>query len=121
MPIPRLFALALACALFAVPVQAEDHQHKHPNATYFGATAKFYETWMRPDMPTSSCCNKQDCDAVEQVRQHNGQWEAKPQGSNAWISIPPEKVELNRDSPDGRSHLCRAGSTVFCFIAGAGG
>jgi hypothetical protein len=96
-------------------------QHRHPNATYFGATAKFYETWMKPDDPQSSCCSLTDCAPVSQVRQINGKWEALPEGSNVWLSIPAAKVEQNRDSPDGRSHLCRIGSTVLCFIAGAGG
>lgn len=46
-----------------------------------------------------------------------------------WVKVPASKVEYDRDTPDGRSHLCGRrygfnGSndfTVFCFIAGSAG
>jgi hypothetical protein len=116
----QLSVLALACALFAVPVMAEEHRHQHPDATYFGATAQFYEMWQMPDAPGVSCCSNQDCAPVSEVRNVGGRWEARRESDGAWLAIPPEKVEQLRDSPDGRSHMCSRGSAVFCFKLGAG-
>jgi hypothetical protein len=41
------FTLAAAAAL-ALTALAHAQDHRHPGATYDGATAQFYETWMRP-------------------------------------------------------------------------
>jgi hypothetical protein len=38
-----------------------------------------------------------------------------------WITVPNERIELNRDSPDGRSHMCSQGELIFCAIIGSGG
>jgi hypothetical protein len=50
----------------------------------------------------------------------------------AWILVPEEKLEHNswapgikaprdpRDSPDGRSHACISGDTVYCAVIGDG-
>jgi len=53
----------------------------------------------------------------------NGNWIARKVGEGDWAYVPPWKIEYDRDSPDGRSHLCgrhfiRNGIdelTVFCF------
>jgi hypothetical protein len=44
-----------------------------------------------------------------------------------YILIPSQKVERNRDNPDGRNHLCapppnnlNPSDTVFCFSLGGG-
>lgn len=113
-----LATLAFAGALGAAPALGQDHQH--PTETFDGATARFYETWMRPDQPMVSCCNKMDCAPVSEVKQVNGQWKARRVSDGVWLDIPPEKVEERRDSPDGRSHLCSIGSTILCFIVGSG-
>ena len=117
---PHLPILAILAALFWIST-ALAQEHHHPNATYFGATAQFYETWMRPDMPTSSCCNRNDCAPVSEVKRVLGRWKARRASDGVWLDIPPEKVEERRDSPDGGSHLCSVGGTVLCFIAGTGG
>ena len=48
-----------------------------------------------------------------------------PPQDGKYIPIPPDKVERNRDNPDGRNHLCapppnvlHPSNTVFCFALG---
>jgi len=57
------------------------------------------------------------------VQAQDGQGQAGEDGK--FIPIPQEKVERNRDNPDGRNHLCapppnvfHAADTVFCFALG---
>jgi hypothetical protein len=89
---------------------------------------KFYSSWMEPDNRAISCCKSEDC-APAESKFENGHWIARKVGNEgAFTSIPDKKVEHDRDTPDGRSHLCgrpdpwNSGKLdVFCFIAGAGG
>ncbi len=81
---------------------------------------KFYSTWMQPDDQTKSCCHKLDC-APAEAKFIDGQWYARQVGTWRWLPIPPQKIEHNRDNPDGRNHLCASISdTVYCFILGSG-
>jgi hypothetical protein len=91
---------------------------------------RFYSTWMMPDNRTMSCCHNKDCSPAES-RFENGHWIARKVGDDGdWIAVPPQKIEHDRESPDGRSHLCsrrvwinNRGDqqlAVFCFISGAG-
>ena len=85
---------------------------------------RFYSTWMMPNNRNVSCCHNEDCSPAE-ARLENGNWIARKVGEGDWTAIPPEKIEYDRDSPDGRSHLCgrHFGSdhlTVFCFVPGSG-
>jgi hypothetical protein len=103
--------------------QAQEHHHPPADAQLH---EKFYSSWMMPDKPYRSCCNKQDCYPTE-VRYRDGFWEAKRREDGRYIRIPWEKVEQNRGNPDGRNHVCmpppsRAhdGGEVFCFSLGAG-
>ena len=88
---------------------------------------RFYSTWMMPQNRNVSCCHNEDCSPAE-ARLEDGNWIARKVGEVDWAYVPPEKIEYDRDSPDGRSHLCgrhffRNGHdelTVFCFIPGAG-
>jgi hypothetical protein len=86
---------------------------------------KFYSNWMMPDRPTTSCCNNQDCYPTE-VRFRDGFWEAKRREDGAYVRIPWQKIEQNRDNPDGRSHVCmpppvsHRDDVVYCFTLGAG-
>ena len=52
---------------------------------------------------------------------------ARRREDGKWLFIPSRKVERNRDSPDGRNHLCAPPpgamylpDTVFCFALGSG-
>lgn len=113
-------AVVIALAVLASIVPAPAQEHRHPTETIAGATGKFYETWKRPDMPDVSCCNLMDCYATPS-RHHGGKVQALHRESGDWIDIPPNKIELNRDSPDGLSHLCAtAWKFVFCFKEGGG-
>lgn len=110
--------LLLALLLFYPMAYAQEH--RHPDQTIHGATALFYETWMRPDMPSSSCCNKSDCDVAIDVKRIGDQLWARKRSGGPLVSIPPEKIEVNRDSPDGENHICAIGTTVLCFVFGLG-
>jgi hypothetical protein len=115
------FITTLALLPAACPViPAVGQGHIHPTETITGATARFYETWNRPDQPAVSCCNLQDCYATPS-RHRGNHVQAIHRESGEWINVPPEKIELNRDSPDGLSHLCaRPDKHVYCFKEGGG-
>lgn len=122
----RIFtAAALLFALLPMAL-AQDHGHHHPPQDA-EIHDKFYSTWMRPDNRNVSCCHKLDCYPTE-ARFRNGGWLAKRREDGKWLSVPAAKVELDRDSPDGRNHLCAPPphneaiyqNGVICFIAGGG-
>lgn len=122
--VARMAALALVVA--AGGAKAQGHMHGHEVMP--DAVGRFYESWRRPDSPTISCCNLMDCYPTE-AKFESGRWSAKRREDGAWLTVPASKIEQNRDSPDGRNHLCapppsRASAYengVICFIAGAGG
>jgi hypothetical protein len=104
-------------------------QHHHPPQDQ-AIHERFYSTWMMPDNRTVPCCNNEDCSPAES-RVEDGNWVARKVGGDGyWTVVPPAKVEHDRESPDGRSHLCsrrinwpwtlKLGleDSVFCFIPG---
>jgi len=115
--------ICLCCALM-MPVQAQDvglHRHSLQDQLLHD---KFYSTWHMPDNPAASCCNNADCYPTE-IKYVDGTIYAKRREDGKFILIPPEKVERNRDNPDGRNHLCappphafHAADAVFCFALG---
>jgi hypothetical protein len=58
-----------------------------------------------PDNPSVSCCNDADCYPTE-MKYVDGSIYAKRREDGKYIAVPAEKVERNRDNPDGRNHLC---------------
>ncbi|HEY7248721.1 MAG TPA: hypothetical protein VH678_33065 [Xanthobacteraceae bacterium] len=101
-------------------------QERHHPARDMELHEKFYSTWYMPDQPSRSCCNKADCYPT-QVKYQDGQWWAVRREDQKYIPIPWPKVEINRNNPDGRNHLCApppsahyAPNTVFCFALGGG-
>lgn len=101
--------------------RAQSHQHHHTDGDVIsGAVGAFYETWMRPDQPGVSCCNRLDCAPVGGVRHLNGKLQALRTKDNVWLTIPAEKIEQRRDSPNISSHMCSMGPSVFCFVQGSG-
>lgn len=116
-----LLAIALAfygCMSTRAGAQG-NHHHPHADAELHD---KFYSTWMRPDTPHISCCNKADCYPTE-GRYENGTWFGKRREDGKWLPIPVEKIETKRDMPDTRVHMCAPPpgkpfypeDHVFCF------
>jgi hypothetical protein len=94
--------------------------HQHPTETITGATAQFYETWQRPDMPDMSCCDKKDCYATP-ARMEGGKVSPCTARAASGSRCPRPRSRLNRTSPDGRNHLCASEyKFVYCFIWGGG-
>ena len=100
-------------------------QHSGHRAQDMDLHHKFYKTWRMPDNRTMSCCNDQDCAPAQSRRGPDGQWQSRHSDDEEWIDIPARKVEQDRDSPDGQSHLCKLksfhGTYVYCFLPAAGG
>lgn len=113
----KLTSLLLTIAALASPVMAQEHSHE-------GTVGMFYERWMMPGPRTVSCCNKQDCAAVERVRRFNGELQFQRKRDGQWLTIPPDKLESNfddaYDSPDGFSHMCSNFDNVYCAVLGSG-
>lgn len=117
--------LARMCflALLALPLQARAQMHHHEGAS--PEVDKFYSTWMKPDAPGQSCCNKIDCYAT-QVMFRDGRLYGQRREDGKWLLIPASKVEMNRDNPDGNNHLCAPppdtsyGDSIFYFSLGSG-
>ena len=113
----------ILAAMFIGNVRAQEHQHPPQDRAIH---EKFY-SWMMPDNRQISCCHNEDCSPAES-KYENGQWLARKVGDDGGFTpIPPRKIEHDRDSPDGRSHICgrRYGFngnefSVFCFIPGSG-
>lgn len=114
-----LCIVSIVVLMMALGVHFAKAQHTHE-----GVTGKFYKSWMQPDNRSISCCHDQDC-APAQSRRVNGSWQARNSDDEEWVNIPPRKVETERDSPDGQSHLCKMktfnGTYVYCFLPAAGG
>lgn len=124
----KLLLSSCPCCLLATGVQAQDGQsqtglHHHPRQDQL-LHEKFCSTWHMPNNPSVSCCNDADCYPTE-IQYVDGNIYAKRREDGKYIAIPPEKVERNRDNPDGRNHLCapppnvaHPSDTVFCFALG---
>lgn len=128
-----MLKIVLLLLMMLSPAYADDHDEHmsgHPPQDQ-AIHEKFYQYWNRPDYPSASCCNNQDCYPTEFRRTRDGQhWEALRREDGAWIMIPDEKLEQNvtqrepYDSPDGRSHVCMQppgqSDWVWCAVLGNG-
>ncbi len=118
----KYFAPLLVILALALPALAQDHGHTHE-----GAVGKFYKTWTMPDNRAVSCCHDEDCGPA-QSKMVDGSWYARFTDDDEWTKIPVNKIETDRDSPDGRSHLCgrkftywgAPNFTVYCFLPAGG-
>jgi hypothetical protein len=118
-------ALSAANGLVVSQSKAIAQERQHP-AHEMELHEKFYSTWFMPDEPSKSCCNKADCYPTL-VKYQDGQWWAMRREDHKYIPVPWRKVEINRNNPDGRNHLCapppgshHPSDTVFCFALGGG-
>jgi len=119
--------LVLSALLAFVPTLGIAEQpHRHHPAADMPLHEKFYSTWYMPDNPMRSCCNKADCYPTE-ITYRDGDVYARRREDGKWIRVPANKVENNRNNPDGRNHLCAPppnpsypDGTVFCFALGGG-
>jgi hypothetical protein len=125
----RLVLWSLLCCALAPSVQAQESgqgtlgTHRHPPQDQ-ELHEKFYSNWRMPDHPWMGCCNNADCYPTE-IKYVDGSIYARRREDGKYILVPPEKVEQNRDNPDGRNHLCAppphrydSADTVFCFALG---
>lgn len=125
----RWLTLALVCMgaliifLYSVDL-TRGQEHRHP-PQHEALHHKFYKTWMQPDNRSISCCHDQDCAPAQSRKSTDGGWQSRHSDDEEWVDIPARKVEQERDSPDGQSHLCKLktfhGTYVYCFLPAAGG
>ena len=106
------------------PVMDKAARNSPPSAKDQPCMRSSISKWHMPDNPSVSCCNEADCYPTE-IKYVDGKIYAKRREDGKYISVPPEKVERNRDNPDGRNHLCapppnisHSSDTVFCFALG---
>ncbi|MBV8819188.1 MAG: hypothetical protein JO022_12575 [Acidobacteriaceae bacterium] len=122
--------LSASCSLphRALAQEATSHEQgeaeRHHPSRDMALHEKFYSTWRMPDNPALSCCNNADCYPTD-IKYVDGSIYAKRREDGKYILIPPQKVEHNRDNPDGRNHLCapppglsNSSDTVYCFAMG---
>lgn len=117
-----LVAALIVLLLSTARSRGQEHFHHAQDAPIH---EQFYSTWFMPDQPTKSCCNLADCYPVERVEWRNGELYAMRREDGRMIHVPQQKIEHNRDNPDGRSHMCapppnRSGDQVYCFTLGGG-
>jgi len=121
------FALLVSGILILAVSSVIAQEHHHPPQDQ-AIHERFYSNWMMPDNRAVPCCHNRDCSPAES-RLEDGHWVARKIGGDGyWTDVPPEKIEYDRESPDGRSHLCSritwilklgVEELVFCFIPGA--
>lgn len=113
-----LIAAMLAYIAYLNPARSEEEIHHHAGES--AEVDQFYSTWMRPDNRSLSCCNKVDCYAT-QVKNYGGTWFARHRETGDFIPVADTKIEYDRDSPDGRSHMCATPfKIVYCLKIGGG-
>lgn len=122
----KLFFESCAYCELAMRIRVEDVQSQaarhHPRQDQL-LHEVFYSKWHLPDNPFASCCNDADCYPTE-IKFVDGNIHAERQGDVNYISVPPERVERNKDNSDGRNHLSApspnvfSSDTVFCFALG---
>lgn len=117
------FVVAALLVMISQEVRAEYHIG-HPNENMF-LHEQFYTNWNMPDNRGVSCCNRQDCAPVDRVEyKADGTIWMLRTSDQVWLKIPANKIEHNyndaKGSPDGRSHMCSAGATVYCAVLGDG-
>jgi len=119
-----LCMLAIPAPAQEAPDGEQGHAGRHHPPQDQALHERFYSTWHMPDNPAVSCCNNSDCYPTD-IKYVDGRLYAKRREDGKFIYVPPQKVEHNRDNPDGRNHLCAPppsayapSDTVYCFALG---
>lgn len=110
--LPIIAVLALAAVYFNMPRKAhgEAHHSGHPPQD-MALHEKFYSNWKR-HKTNGDCCDNRDCYPTRAVFDEAlGLWKAQRREDGKMLIIPrdvydPDHPELERESPDGRAHLC---------------
>lgn len=98
------------------------------------AIREWFQTLMRPDAPSSSCCGEADAYWADEVHVVNGKTFAtitddrpdEPLGrphvpKGTVIEIPPEKLKWDRANPTGHAIVfLSTQGYVWCFVQGTG-
>lgn len=95
---------------------------------------EWYQSLMRPDAPSSSCCGEADAYWADEVHVRGGKTFAvitddrpdEPFGRphipvGTEIEIPPEKLKWDRSNPTGHNILfVSSAKYAWCFVQGSG-
>ena len=120
-----LLVLVFIAILLATGARSQEHTHDHQQK--HDALHEWYQTLMRPDMPTVSCCSERDC-AATRAEMRNGRWWAMR--ADKWIEIPLSKIitpDLTGvESFDTQAHICfypwiTDTDEILCFVPPGGG
>jgi len=121
----------LILLLLASPVYARDvGQWENTDP----AVHEWYQTLMRPDAPSASCCTEADAYYADEIHVRDGQTFAvvtddrddAPLGrphieSGSEFLVPPEKLKWDRGNPTGHSILfVSAGGYTWCYVQSSG-
>lgn len=130
----KIFLPALAFAILALSIRlalAHDYgqwENSDP------AIREWYQSLMRPDAPSASCCGEADAYWADEVHFRDGKTFATitddrddaplgrphiPVGTE--IEVPPEKLKWDRSNPTGHNILfVSRGLYTWCFVQGSG-
>lgn len=126
-----LFALIGGVALLASSARAHDSGQWEAADP---AIRQWYQTLMRPDAPSSSCCGEADAYWADDIHVRDGKTYAtitddradEPLGrphidSGTVIEIPTEKLKWDRSNPTGHGVLfVSKGLYAWCFVQSSG-
>jgi hypothetical protein len=82
-----------------------------------------YTGWRQPKTGISCCSSVEhaggDCAPV-QARYKDGKWHAQSHWDGKWLEVPDDVILSDRDSFDGRPHMCETKNsrTILCFVPG---
>jgi hypothetical protein len=127
-----VFMVVLIIYLFSIPVsRARDLGQWEAGDP---AVREWYQSLMRPDAPTSSCCGESDAYWADEIHVRDGKTyatitddrEDKPLGrphvdNGTVIEIPNEKLKWDRSNPTGHGIVFLSREKyVFCFVQSGG-
>jgi hypothetical protein len=132
-----VFVLLALGLLILRPFEADAHDDgQWGNAD--PAVRQWYQSLMRPDAPTSSCCGEADAYWADEVHVRGGKTYAtitddrddaplrRPHiAMGTEVEVPSEKLKYDRGNPTGHNIIFLSSGTTFhyvwCFVQGTGG